>query len=157
MMKIYIKDFVLAVLSNLPLMAALFSMFFTQFIKVLFYYAVEKEINIQRFFEAGGMPSSHSAMVCSLATMIGLTAGWSSTWFAIATVFSIIVMYDAAGVRRAAGKQALILNRIVEDIYTKGKISKERLKELMGHTPLEVFIGAVLGIINSIVIYLFIY
>lgn len=147
------QKFIIGVLSNVPLISALIAMFTAQFIKVIFYLIVEKEFNPTRFFEPGGMPSSHSALVCALATMIGLTSGWNTYYFAIAVVFSIIVMYDAAGVRRAAGKQALILNKIVEDIYTTGKISEQRLQELMGHTPLEVVCGGIYGVLCSLLIY----
>jgi len=150
-------ELIFGVITNLPLISALAAMFLAQLVKVIYYFMAEKEWEIGRFFEAGGMPSSHSAMVCALTTMIGLTSGWNSIWFAISVVFSIIVMYDAAGVRRAAGKQALILNKIVEDIYATGKVSKDKLKELMGHTPLEVLFGALLGIINSIMIYLIVF
>ena len=152
-----IMAFIMGVLTNLTLISALVGMFVAQLIKIIFYLIIEGEVHISRFFEAGGMPSAHSALVCSLTTMIGLTSGWNSIWFAIAVVFSIIVMYDAAGVRRAAGKQALILNKIVEDVYATGKVSEHRLKELVGHTPLEVVVGALIGIINAIVIYLIVF
>lgn len=149
-------DFITEIFTNLPLVSALIAMFAAQFIKIIYYYFVDREIDLWHFLEAGGMPSSHSALVCALSTMVGLVNGWDSVLFAISLVLSIIVMYDAAGVRRAAGKQAIILNKIVEDIYTSGKVSEEKLKELMGHTPLEVMVGALLGVGISLYIYFFI-
>lgn len=94
------------------------------------------------------MPSSHSAFVTSLATGIGLYEGFDSTMFALATVFALIVMYDASGVRRAAGKQARVLNAIIEDLNRR-ELHPERLKELLGHTPFEVVVGALLGILMA--------
>ena len=95
------------------------------------------------------MPSSHSSFVMGLATAVGLTHGWESTYFAICISFSLVIMYDAAGVRRSVGKQAIILNKMVEDIHKKNKkqLTEKRLKELIGHTPVEVFAGAILGIV----------
>lgn len=109
----------------------------------------EKRINFRRLVGTGGMPSSHSAFVTSLATGIGVVDGWDTTIFALATVFALIVMYDAAGVRRAAGKQAQILNMIVADI-NKNDFQPVRLKELLGHTPVEVFVGALFGILYAL-------
>ena len=105
------------------------------------------KVNIGAMFSSGGMPSSHSALVASLATGIGMTAGWSSTEFAIACLFAVIVMYDAAGVRQAAGKQAKILNQIIDELFQEGKeFNEERLNELLGHTPFQVIVGLALGI-----------
>ena len=95
------------------------------------------------------MPSSHSAFVTSLATGVGLTEGFDSTLFALAAVFALIVMYDAAGVRRAAGKQARVLNAIIEDLNRR-ELHPERLRELLGHTPVEVLAGALLGILIAV-------
>jgi acid phosphatase family membrane protein YuiD len=92
------------------------------------------------------MPSSHSAFVSALATGVGLTDGWASTSFALALVFSLIVMYDAAGVRLAASKQATILNKMMQEFFDEREFHHERLKELIGHTPVEVIVGALLGI-----------
>lgn len=105
-----------------------------------------RTMNFRRLVEPGGMPSSHSAFVTSLGTSIGITEGFDSPIFALAAVFALIVMYDAAGVRRAAGKQARILNLIVEDLNNR-ELSTERLKELLGHTPFEVLVGGLLGIL----------
>ena len=110
-----------------------------------------KRVNFKRLVETGGMPSSHSATVTSLMTAIGLSEGFNSPIFAVSFVFSIIVMYDAAGVRRAAGKQATILNQLInsKQVYID---TNEKLKELLGHTPFQVFVGAIYGIVLSIIL-----
>jgi acid phosphatase family membrane protein YuiD len=123
-----------------------------QFLKVLFYFFTEKRINFRRFVGAGGMPSSHSALVASLATGIGLKYGWDSAETALALVFAFIVMYDAAGVRLAASRQAVILNKIVDELFEEGEFHHERLIELLGHTRVEVIAGAALGIIMAVVL-----
>lgn len=106
-----------------------------------------KKLNVKRIMGAGGMPSSHSAIVCSIAVLIGREYGFDSGIFALATIFAFIVMYDATGVRRAAGKQARILNKILETPgLTTGEV-QEKLIEALGHTPIQVFVGAFLGII----------
>ncbi|MGE5576364.1 MAG: divergent PAP2 family protein [Syntrophothermus sp.] len=112
----------------------------------------ERRLNFRRFVGAGGMPSSHSAFVTSLATAIGLTEGWETTTTALAIVFAFIVMYDASGVRRAAGKQAQVLNKIVDEFYQEGHVREDRLKELLGHTPVEVIAGALLGIVMAVLL-----
>ncbi|GBR76914.1 protein DUF212 [Candidatus Termititenax persephonae] len=132
---------------NEHLRIALLSMLVAQALKIFFYYWRFHKFNFRVFVQPGGMPSSHTAMVLSLAASIGFSDGWTANTFAIALVFSMIVIYDAAGVRRAAGNQATILNMIMEDLFTKKKINKPRLQELLGHTPLEVFFGGLLGII----------
>lgn len=123
--------------------------FIAQFYKVLSCAVFEKKIDIRRMWGTGGMPSSHSSTVTSLATSVAIVEGTSSTLFAVALIFSGVVMYDAAGIRRAAGKQAGVLNKIVERLAHKieEKIHDETLKELLGHTPFEVMIGGLLGII----------
>lgn len=98
------------------------------------------------------MPSSHSAFVAGLTTAVGLVEGFDSTSFAICFVFSMIVMYDAAGLRRAAGKQASILNKLIDELIHTGELKQARLKELLGHTPYEVFAGAFLGILVAFLI-----
>jgi acid phosphatase family membrane protein YuiD len=94
----------------------------------------------------GGMPSSHTAMVMGLTTSIGRFNGVTSPLFAVALIFSFVVMYDAAGVRRAAGRQAALLNRLVEDLFSQRGVKEEQLRELLGHTPVEVLAGAALGV-----------
>ncbi len=107
-----------------------------------------RPFSITHILKSGGMPSSHSSAVTSLATTIGLKYGFRSDLFAIVTVFALIIMYDATGVRRAVGEQAKILNRIVDEISTgqNPELIFNELKELIGHTPVEVFVGAFLGI-----------
>jgi len=97
------------------------------------------------------MPSSHTALVLSLTTVIGSKRGINTPEFAISAIFSAVVMYDATGVRRAAGRQARVLNRIVEDLFHQEGLKEERLRELIGHTPIEVIAGALLGVVVAIV------
>ena len=124
-----------------------------QSIKVLSDLIIHKKLNIKRLWGSGGMPSSHSAFVMSLSTVTALSRGLDSLEFAICLIFSGIVMYDAAGVRRAAGKQAKVLNQIIE---SDGDINiQEKLVELLGHTPVEVIAGAVVGVLMAIALYNF--
>ena len=126
----------------IPLATWLVVQFYKLIVEVLT--AKGKKINWKRIIGSGGMPSSHTACITSLATSIGMTEGFGSPLFALASVFAFIVMYDAAGVRRAAGKQARILNQMMEE--DKNINYQEKLVELLGHTPVEVFVGAVVGI-----------
>ncbi len=107
------------------------------------------KLNFRILVSAGGMPSSHSALVSALATSVGLWEGFSSTAFAISLIFALIVMYDAAGVRRAVSIQATILNQILEELFKGQPISEKRLWELLGHTPFEVLVGACIGVMVS--------
>jgi len=117
-----------------------------QVFKLLWYRLKGKPVNFRILTQTGGMPSSHSASMMGMATSVGLINGFDSTLFAVALGISLVVMYDAAGLRRAAGSMAGILNKITEDIYSDkpGQIP-ERLRELLGHTPVEVLVGAFLG------------
>ena len=117
-----------------------------QIFKVIWDLVKEKKFNFKRILGAGGMPSSHSAVVCSLATMIGRDEGFNSPIFGLAVIMALVVMYDAAGVRRAAGKQAKLLNKIVNTPGLAIETVQEKLVEVLGHTPTEVFVGAVLGV-----------
>ncbi len=123
--------------------------FLAQFIKGVFYFVKEKRVNFRRFVGAGGMPSSHSALVASLATAVGLRMGWDQAITAITLIFAVIVMYDAAGVRHAASRQAITLNKIIDELFEEGEFHQDRLKELLGHTPVEVIAGAALGIVMA--------
>jgi acid phosphatase family membrane protein YuiD len=107
----------------------------------------EHRLNLRVLAETGGMPSSHSAIVAGLTTAVGKHAGLASPDFAIALIFSFVVMYDAAGLRRAAGRQAEVLNRLVEDLVHMRGVQEARLRELLGHTPVEVLVGALIGVI----------
>ena len=137
-------------LGNIYFWAAAYSWFIAQVIKVINDLIVHKKLNMRRLWGSGGMPSSHASTVMSLTTVVGIINGWDSAIFAVSFIFAIVVMYDAAGVRRAAGKQAKVLNQMIED---KGMHMKERLTELLGHTPFEVFMGALLGIVNAWFVY----
>jgi acid phosphatase family membrane protein YuiD len=117
-----------------------------QVLKVLLRSIRKRHLDLRALAEMGGMPSSHSAMVIALTTAIARLNGAGSPQSAIALIFSVVVMYDAAGVRRAAGRQATVLNRLVDDLVAQRGIQEERLRELLGHTPVEVFGGAALGV-----------
>lgn len=133
-------------ISNSIFFISVLSWLSAQIIKIILHYIHTKHVDLKLLFSAGGMPSSHSAFVCSTATSIGLTDGFNSNIFALSIVISLIVMYDAAGVRRAAGKQAAVINIIVENIEKQGIKIDQKLKELLGHSPIEVMGGAMLGI-----------
>lgn len=141
-------------LENKILICAILGWFIAQALKVVFVLIQEKKFDMRRFVGSGGMPSSHSSFVLALTTAVAFEEGLNSALFAICVVFSFIVMYDAAGVRRAAGKQAEILNSIIENFWQDNpKVTGERLKELLGHTPKQVFVGAILGILISVIMY----
>lgn len=129
------------------LVTSVIAWFTAQVIKVITSLIQNKKFDFRRLVGSGGMPSSHASFVTSLAASVGIIEGFSSTDFAVCTVFALVVMYDAAGVRRAAGQQARILNKLLED-FEKSDFSQsdKHLKELLGHTPKEVFVGALLGI-----------
>ena len=120
-----------------------------QSFKVLYELVKTKKFNFKRILGAGGMPSSHSAVVTSIATMIGKDYGTNSAIFALALIFAFVVMYDAAGVRRAAGKQAKLLNKIVNTPGMSNVEVGEKLVEVLGHTPVQVFVGALIGVIEN--------
>lgn len=136
-------------LANRVAQATFVSWAIAQILKVLVELVWRHKLNLRLLTSAGGMPSSHSASVCALATAVGIREGASSTLFVVALLFAIIVMYDAAGVRRAASIQARILNQIIDELFQGHPISETRLRELLGHTPIEVVAGAVLGISGS--------
>ncbi len=121
--------------------------FAIQLFKFVYDLIKNKKFNFKRLMQAGGMPSSHSGVVVSLTTMIGKNVGITSPLFAVSLIFSFIVMYDAAGVRRAAGKQAKLLNKIVETPGLTGLQVSEKLVEVLGHTPVQVVVGAAIGVI----------
>ncbi|MGV0025497.1 divergent PAP2 family protein [Phormidesmis priestleyi] len=140
------------ILDNRVLLIALVACLIAQATKLLVELVVNQKVNLKVLVESGGMPSSHAALVAALAAGVGQTSGWDSSEFAIATVFAIIVMYDAAGVRRAAGKQAQILNQMIDEFFQgEHQFAEERLKELLGHTPVQVIVGSILGIAISCV------
>lgn len=126
--------------------------FFIQLFKLIYDLVTTKKFNFKRILGAGGMPSSHSAVVTSLATLIGKNEGIESSVFAVSLVFACVVMYDAAGVRRAAGKQAKLLNKIVETPGLTGLQVSERLVEVLGHTPVQVIVGAAIGVVVGLLV-----
>ncbi|AKO94562.1 MULTISPECIES: divergent PAP2 family protein [Priestia] len=151
-------------LLNYPLISALIAIFFAQAVKVPLEFLATRKFDVRLAFSTGGMPSSHSAAVTSLATAVGISEGFSSPFFAISFVLAVIVMFDATGVRRHAGEQAIAINRLVEDWNTfmseakkwpkkEQQEKQQKLKELLGHQPIEVFFGALTGIIIAIIMY----
>jgi len=124
-----------------------------QGLKVLIYYFRYHKINFRLFVGTGGMPSSHSAFVSCLAATIGFETSWGSPVFLLALGVALITMSDAAGVRRAAGQQAQILNEILDDLYRSRPVGQKRLKELLGHTPVQVLVGAFIGVCVAIIFY----
>jgi len=144
-------NFAIQVFRNQVFVTVLAAWFIAQSAKVFLGVIAEKRFNFKWFVDTGGMPSSHAATVSALATAIGLKFGFASPIFAITLVFAWIILMDAQGFRRSAGKQAEILNVVLDDIYWKKRIKEERLKELLGHTPVEVLIGATIGILVAII------
>jgi uncharacterized protein len=137
------------IFNNHVLVVALIACVLAQVLKLVVEFLRHGKVTFRTLVETGGMPSAHSALVTALATGIGQTAGWETTEFALALVFAIIVMYDAAGVRQAAGKQARLLNQIVDELFHDSSLNEDRLKELLGHTPVQVFAGSILGALVS--------
>ncbi len=139
------------ILNNRVLLVALIACLIAQVLKLAIEIIKNRKLNIQVLVTTGGMPSAHSALVTALAAGIGQTIGWQSSEFALATVFAIIVMYDAAGVRQAAGKQARILNQMIDELFREHpEFPQDKLKELLGHTPFQVIAGSVLGVTISL-------
>ncbi len=132
---------------------AFWSWFTAQLIKVILGVIRERRFNFKWFVGSGGMPSSHAALTTGLTTSIALYEGFDSGLFAIAFVLTVITMFDAQGVRRQSGKQAEALNKILDDIYSQRGLQEEPLKELFGHTPLQVFAGSFLGIAVALLLY----
>lgn len=144
------SEIIRQLVSNKIFMTTVSAWIVAQTIKVSLGAIREKRIDFRWFVGTGGMPSSHAAGASCLATAVGLSYRFDSVFFALAAAFALVVMFDAQGVRRAAGKQARILNKIMEDIYWQGKIDEVRLRELVGHTPLEVVAGCLLGILLAV-------
>ncbi|HEX6818224.1 MAG TPA: divergent PAP2 family protein [Ktedonobacterales bacterium] len=144
--------FVTALLHNQVLWAAVLSWLFAQLLKTLLAFARDRKLDLGHMVAPGGMPSAHSALVTGLATAVGRLSGVQSTAFALAAVFAGIVMYDAAGVRLAVSRQARILNRMVDDFFHARGFDEHRLRELVGHTPVQVVAGALIGIAFGILV-----
>jgi len=138
-----------------PALAGALALLLAQLLKVPFGYWRTREINWSLLLDSGGMPSSHSALISSVTSAIGFYVGWGSPLFALAFALSIIVVYDAAGVRRQAGLQAARINLIVREVIQTGKIPEkewETLRESIGHSPAEAFAGVLLGFVVAVVI-----
>lgn len=153
--------------TNFPLWSAIAAIFFAQFVKVPIQFIATRKFDWSLLTSTGGMPSSHSAAVTALSTGVALETGLDSAVFAVSAVFAIITMFDATGVRRQAGEQAIVLNQLVADFTkfvndAKGwqdkpeQEKRKELKELLGHKPIEVFFGGLTGIILTLIIHVFI-
>jgi hypothetical protein len=137
-------------LHNDPLIVSVLAWVLAQLSKLLIVLLRERKLQLAYLTSAGGMPSSHSAVVVALAMRIGMDEGIDSPLFAIAFVFAGVVLYDAAGIRRAVSVQARILNRMLEEVFELKQFNEKRLLELLGHTPFEVFIGSLLGLLVAL-------
>ena len=133
------------VLQNKVLSVALTAWVVAQSIKVLLAVRRKRQFDVRWFLGTGGMPSAHSAGVSALTVAVGCQVGTYTPVFAVALIFALVTMFDAQGARRAVGRQAIAMNRLLDELYLKGQVSQERLMELLGHTPIEVFVGAALG------------
>lgn len=142
------------IIGNDILLTALGGWLAAQVIKVILVFITSRKLDFRRLTGSGGMPSSHSSITMSLTMSIGFVHGFDSALFAVAMILTFVVMYDASGVRRSAGQQAAILNKLVDE-WGSGKFSNtdKKLKELLGHTPLEVIAGAILGILIAVIRY----
>ena len=145
------NDFV-AFIQNKYIYVPFLLWFGIQLFKLLYDLFTTKKFNFKRIIGAGGMPSSHSAIVAGLATLIGKYEGVGTPIFAVALIVAFVVMYDACGVRRAAGKQAALLNKLIETPGLPGMQVSERLVEVLGHTPVQVFVGALIGVVAGLII-----
>lgn len=138
------------IIHNQIFLATISSWLTAQILKTLIAAKKTKRIDFKLLLGYGGMPSSHSSTVMTLCTAVGRTIGWDKPLFIVTLIFAFVVMGDAVGVRRSVGQQARVLNIMVDELYEKGTISENRVKELLGHTPIEVIAGAILGIIIAI-------
>ena len=141
-----------SLLNNRILLAAFLAWAIAQVSKTILDLFRQRKLILSRLVSSGGMPSSHSALVTGLATSTGRVMGWGSAAFAIAVVMASIVMYDAAGVRRAVSIQARILNQMIDEAFQGSPRAEKRLRELIGHTPIQVFVGALLGICVGLIV-----
>ena len=141
-----------ALFENRILVAAFIAWAIAQLTKTVYELIRYRELRLNRLVSSGGMPSSHSALVMGLATATGRIAGFESAAFAISLVLAVIVMYDAAGVRRAVSIQARILNQMIEEAFQGKPFAEKRLRELIGHTPTQVIVGGLLGIAVALIV-----
>ncbi len=147
------KELIVGLMTNKILWICFSAWFLAQALKVAFLLIFERRLDFNRLIESGGMPSSHSVLVSSLFVLCGLRYGWDSIHFTITFILAVIVMYDATGVRQAAGKQAQILNVMMDEIFVHHEWNDVHLKELIGHTPFQVVVGAILGIAMALLLY----
>jgi acid phosphatase family membrane protein YuiD len=153
-------DIIQALLANKIMWVSLLAWGVAQVFKLLFHFWIEHRLDWLILKSSGGFPSSHTAIVCALAVEVGTREGWTSSIFAMSVVLAVIVMYDAANVRWATGEHARVINRLLDTLLNSDtttdwfgqKIPNEQLKEIMGHTPFEVFGGAILGILTAVLI-----
>lgn len=138
--------------ANPAIWCALIAWLMAQGTKMLTHFVKTREIDFHYLVSTGGVPSAHSAMASALATAVGFQVGFSNPLFAVTLAFAIVVMFDAQSVRRAAGQQAKLLNQIVSEIFKEHHFSQQKLAELLGHTPLEVFLGMIMGILTALII-----
>ncbi len=143
------------IIGNPVLFIGLFAWAFAQFLKVPIQYILTRKLHFGLWFSSGGMPSSHSALVTSEMLAIGLFYGFDSPLFALAVAISMIVVYDAAGVRREAGRHAERINILIGELFSGRPISDEQLKEVIGHTPAQVLAGVLLGLGTALLLYLY--
>jgi acid phosphatase family membrane protein YuiD len=141
-------------LNNGMLISCLLGWFLAQAVKPFVHYARTRRWNWGLWFSAGGMPSSHSALMSSMALSVGLFEGFGSAEFAIAVAITMIVVYDAAGVRRQAGMHAERINRMINELFSGQPLSEKQLKEVLGHTPRQVIVGVIFGMTIAVVVWL---
>lgn len=141
---------IVTIIQNKIFLATILAWLIAQVLKIILYARKHRRMNFKFLLGSGGMPSSHSATVMALCIAVGRTEGWETSLFVVSLIFAIIIMTDAVGVRRSVGQQARILNIMVDELFEKGTINERRLKELLGHTPVEVFVGAGLGILVAL-------
>jgi uncharacterized protein len=139
-----------ALLENRVIVVCVVAWALAQFSKLVVYLVRERRVRLVYLTTAGGMPSSHSAVVVALATILGIQEGLDSALFAASCIYAAVVMYDATGVRRAVSVQARILNRMLTEFVEAQQFNERRLRELIGHTPLEVFVGGLLGALTAV-------
>ncbi len=145
-------DFLIGVIANVTFWSGLLAWFSAQCTKMMCDLAMTHKIRFQYMLSTGGMPSAHSATVCALSTSIGWRCGWDTPLFALSVGVSALTMFDASTVRRATGQQARLLNEIIAELFRDHRFSENKLRELLGHTRLEVFMGMVMGILVAILV-----
>ena len=146
------SNFFIQISKNQVFLVTFSAWLLAQVIKVIIGVKKEKRFNFRWLFSPGGMPSAHTATVAALSTAVGFRFGFDSGLFAVTLIFAVMIMFDAGGFRRMVGKQATILNKIIDDVYAKKKIEEEKVRELLGHTPVQVIAGAALGILVALVL-----